>query len=230
MNCHECQPLLSAYVDQSVRADDRVTVERHLRTCAQCRALADDFAAIRDAAGSLEPLVPPAHVWRQLSATAAAQPRRVRFGWFGWRPLTATAMAVMIAAGLWRVGTLLQPTATTSTPTQLARVDDANADSDPETHYTVAIAQLEEVARADRDVLDQETAGAMNAGLTVIDDAITESRAALRSEPQSESAQESLFAALRRKVALLQEMLALVNEVREGDQDNGVRILSEIHR
>jgi len=230
MNCHECQPLLSAYVDQSVRADDRVAVERHLRTCAQCRALADDFAAIRDAAGSLEPLVPPAHVWRQLSATAAAQPRRVRFGWFGWRPLTATAMAVMIAAGLWRVGTLLQPTATTSAPTQLARVDDANADSDPETHYTVAIAQLEEVARADRDVLDQETAGAMNAGLTVIDDAITESRAALRSEPQSESAQESLFAALRRKVALLQEMLALVNEVREGDQDNGVRILSEIHR
>jgi len=155
MNCHECQPLLSAYVDQSVRADDRVTVERHLRTCAQCRALADDFAAIRDAAGSLEPLVPPAHVWRQLSATAAAaQPPRVRFGWVGWRPLSATAMAVMIAASLWRVGTLLQPAATTSAPTQLARVDDANADSDPETHYTVAIAQLEEVARADRDVLD----------------------------------------------------------------------------
>ena len=231
MNCHECQPLLSAYVDQSVRADDRAAVERHLRTCAQCRALADDFAAIRDAAGSLEPLVPPAHVWRQLSATAAAaQPRRVPFGLFGWRPLSATAMAVMIVAGLWRVGTLLQPTATTSTPTQLARVDDADTDSDPETHYTVAIAQLEEVTRADRDVLDQETAGAMNAGLTVIDDAITESRAALRSEPQSESAQESLFAALRRKVALLQEMVALITEMRKGDQDGAARLLSEIHR
>jgi anti-sigma factor RsiW len=68
MNCHDCQPLLSAYVDESVRADERVAVERHLRTCAQCRALADDFAAIRDAAGSLEPLVPPARVWHQLSA------------------------------------------------------------------------------------------------------------------------------------------------------------------
>ena len=231
MNCHECQPLLSAYVDQSVRADDRVTVERHLRTCAQCRALADDFAAIRDAAGSLEPLVPPAHVWRQLSATAAAaQPPRVRFGWVGWRPLSATAMAVMIAASLWRVGTSLQPAATTSAPTQLARVDDANADSDPETHYTVAIATLEEVTRADRDVLDMETADAINAGMTVIDDAITESRAALHSEPQSESAQESLFAALRRKVALLQEMVALINEMRKGDQDSAARILSEIHR
>ena len=93
-----------------------------------------------------------------------------------------------------------------------------------------AIARLEEVTRADRDVLDQETAGAMNAGLMVIDDAIIESRAALRSEPQSESAQESLFAALRRKVALLQEMLALINEMRKGNQEGAARILSEINR
>lgn len=230
MNCHDCQPVLSAYVDESVRADERVAVEAHLRTCAQCRALADDFAAIRDAAGSLEPLVPPARVWRQLSATAAAQPRRVRFGWFGWRPLAAAAMALMIAAGLWRVGTLLQPADATTAPSQLARVADADTDSDPETHYTVAIAQLEAVTRADRDVLDQETAGAINAGLTVIDDAIIESRAALRSEPQSESAQESLFAALGRKVALLQEMLALINEMRDGDQENAAPVLSETHR
>jgi hypothetical protein len=64
----------------------------------------------------------------------------------------------------------------------------------------------------------------------VIDEAINESRAALQSEPQSETAQESLFVALRRKVALLQEMLALINEMREGDQDGAARILSEINR
>ena len=64
----------------------------------------------------------------------------------------------------------------------------------------------------------------------MIDEAITESRAALRSEPQSESAQVSLFAALRRKVALLQEMLALINEMRKGNQDGAARILSEINR
>jgi hypothetical protein len=64
----------------------------------------------------------------------------------------------------------------------------------------------------------------------VIDEAITESRAALHTEPQSESAQESLFAALRRKVALLQEMLALINEMRKGNQEGAARILSEINR
>lgn len=232
MNCNDCRPLLSAYVDDAMRGDERVALDAHLSTCAPCRVLVDDLASIRAAASSLEPLVPPARVWHQLATAAAAQPRRSawQLGWFSWRPLTAAAMAVLIAAGLWRVGALLQPAGQRST-SQIAEVlPVADTDSDPEAHYTVAIARLEEVTRADRDVLDEDTAGAINAGITVIDDAITESRAALQSEPQSESAQESLFAALRRKVTLLQDMLALINEMRKSDQDGAARILSEINR
>jgi hypothetical protein len=232
VNCHECQTLLSAYIDDALRGGERGGIETHLRTCLECRALVDDFTAIRSAAGSLESLVPPARVWQQLSTAAAAQQQRsgLQFGWLGWRPLTALAMAAVIAAGLWRVGALLQPVGPDRPAPQIAVGGPAAAESDPEAHYTVAIARLEEVTREDRDVLDQETAGAINAGMMVIDDAITESRAALRSEPQSESAQESLFAALRRKVALLQEMLALINEMRKGDQEGAARILSEINR
>ena len=232
MTCHECQPLLSAYVDRAIDGGERAAVASHLGNCRDCRALAEELASIRAAASSLERLHPPARVWHQLSA-AAAQSRRSPFqlGWFGWRPLTAVAMSAVIAAGLWRVGTLLQPAVPTPASSQIAEFTPvADTDSDPEAHYTVAIARLEEVTRADRDVLDQETAGAMNAGLMVIDDAIDESRAALKSEPQSESAQESLFAALRRKVALLQEMLALINEMRKGNQEGAARILSEINR
>jgi hypothetical protein len=232
MDCHTCQPLLSAYVDRAIEGDERAAVASHLGICRDCRALAEDLASIRSAASSLEPLLPPAHVWHQLSEAAAHTRRRpFQLGWFGWRPLTAVAMSAVIAAGLWRVGTLLQPAEPTPSAPQIAEfVPVADIDSDPEAHYTVAIARLEEVTRADRDVLDQETAGAMNAGLMVIDDAITESRAALKSEPQSESAQESLFAALRRKVSLLQEMLALINEMRKGNQEGAARILSEINR
>ena len=231
MNCHECQPLLSGYVDRAIGGDERAAVAAHLGSCRECRALAEDLASIRAAASSLEPLLPPAHVWHQLSV-AAAETRRSPFqlGWFGWRPLTAIAMTAVIAAGLWRVGALLQPAGSTSDTAQIAEFTPVSDESDPEAHYTVAIARLEEVTQADRDVLDQETAGAMNAGLMVIDDAIDESRAALKSEPQSESAQESLFAALRRKVALLQDMLALINEMRKGNQEGAARILSEINR
>ncbi len=230
MNCTICQPLLSVYIDDSMNSVDRAAIEAHVRDCATCHALAEDLRVIRSAAGSLEPLVPPSRLWHQIAAATAAQPREgwFRAGWFGWRPLAAVAMTALIAASLWRVGTLLGP----ATPPRSASLTVAAPDSagvGAEEDFTVAIAQLEQVTSADRDVLDQETAGVLNAGLTVIDDAISESRAALEAEPQSESAQESLFAALRRKVALLQETLALINEMRTGNQDGAARILSEIN-
>ena len=228
MNCSTCQPLLSVYVDDALRTDERAAVEEHLRGCVECRALAQDLSSICLAAGSLEPLIPSPHVWQRIAAAAETQTRASGFQprWFNWRPVAAVAMTAVLAAGLWRVGTLLQPADNTDAGPLVAEVIEA----DPEAHYTLAIARLEEVTSADQDVLDQETAGAINAGLTVIDEAITESRAALRSEPESESAQESLFAALRRKVALLQEMLGLINEMRKGNQAGAARILSEINR
>jgi hypothetical protein len=232
MNCRICQPLLSAYVDATMSGDERAAVGSHVRACAVCRALAEDLRAIRTAAGSLEPLTPPARVWQLIAVAAAAQPRGGWFhaGWISWRPLTAVAMTALIATGLWRVGTLLGPAVPARPIAAVNSAAPAMVALDAEADFTVAIARLEEVTSVDRDVLDQDTAGALNAGLIVIDDAISESRAALLSEPQSESAQESLFAALRRKVALLQEMLALINEMRKGNQDGAARILSEINR
>ena len=231
MNCITCEPLLSAYVDEAISADQRAAVDEHLRGCAACGVLAQDLSSIRLAAGSLEPLMPSARVWHRIAAAVETPERasRLHTGWFSWRPVAAVAMTAVLAAGLWRIGSLLRPADDVAPAAQFADVIPA-AESDPEAHYTLAIARLEEVTNADQDVLDQETAGALYAGLTVIDEAITESRAALSTEPQSESAQQSLFAALRRKVALLQEMLALINEMRKGNPEGAARILSEINR
>ncbi len=232
MNCSICQPLLSTYIDDAMSAHDRAAIEAHLLECADCHALAEDLKTIRSAAGSLEPLVPPARVWHQIAAATAAPPGGgwFRAEWFAWRSLTAVAMTALIAAGLWRVGVLLSPVAPAGDSAPLAAAAPDSPAAGAEEDFIVAISALEQVTSADRDVLDQDTAVALNAGLTVIDDAISESRAALEAEPQSESAQESLFAALRRKVALLQEMLALINQMRQGDQDGTARILSEINR
>jgi hypothetical protein len=232
MNCTICQPLLSTYLDDAMSPADRAAIEAHLQECVECLALAEDLTAIRSAAGSLEPLVPPARVWHQIVAATAAPPETgwFRAEWFAWRSLTAVAMTALIAAGLWRVGLLLSPaTPARDVASLAASVPDSTA-AGAEEDFIVAISALEQVTSADRDVLDPDTAVALNAGLTVIDDAISESRAALEAEPQSESAQESLFAAQRRKVALLQEMLALINQMRQGDQDGTARILPEINR
>ncbi|MGH9201872.1 MAG: hypothetical protein ACRD2A_11625, partial [Vicinamibacterales bacterium] len=54
--------------------------------------------------------------------------------------------------------------------------------------------------------------------LSVIDQAIGESRAALQSQPSNDTAQEGLFDGLRTKVALLQQTVELINEMRKGNQ------------
>ena len=138
--------------------------------------------------------------------------------WLALRPMAAVAMTAAIAAGLWRVGTLLEPAAVPRSAIQSSAAGGNDLESDTEAGYTMAIARLEQAATADSDALDPETAGALNAGLTVIDQAILESRTALQSEPENESAQDSLFEALRRKVVVLQATVTLMNEMRKGNQ------------
>ena len=92
-----------------------------------------------------------------------------------------------------------------------------------EAHYENAIQKLEALAK-DRQVLDPRVAGDLRKNLVVIDQAIGESRAALRAQPTSERAQESLFEAFRSKITLLQDTLALINEMRKGNQNEAARL------
>ena len=92
-----------------------------------------------------------------------------------------------------------------------------------ETHYENAIQKLEALAK-DQQVLDPQVANDLRKNLVVIDQAIGESRAALRAQPTNERAQESLFEAFRSKITLLQDTLALINEMRKGNQDEAARL------
>lgn len=101
-----------------------------------------------------------------------------------------------------------------------------------EQHYQNAIAKLEQAARLDQAAsngsqapLDPQTAAMLQKNLQVLDQAIAESRSALRAEPQSAAAAGSLFEALRRKVALLQDTIALMNEMRKGNAAGAAQIV-----
>jgi hypothetical protein len=110
-------------------------------------------------------------------------------------------------------------------------VEPALAGSAPlvaEVHYTSAIARLEALTGTERAELDPAMVDVLDTGMTIIDAAIDQSRAALETEPDSEIAQESLLQALRSKVALLQDTLALVNEMRIEGPDGG-RMMSEMN-
>ncbi len=95
-----------------------------------------------------------------------------------------------------------------------------------EAHYEKAIKGLEQIASAEQNALDPRTAATLQKNLAVIDQAITESRAAVRSEPANGPAQQSLLENFKSKIALLQDTVALINEMRKGNEAGAARIVS----
>ena len=95
-----------------------------------------------------------------------------------------------------------------------------------EEHYTKAITGLEQITKTEQGALDPGTAATLQKNLAVIDQAISESRAALRTQPASEPAQESLVENFKAKIGLLQDTVALINEMRKGNEAGAARIVS----
>ena len=95
-----------------------------------------------------------------------------------------------------------------------------------EEHYENAIKGLEQIANANQGSLDPGTAATLQKNLSVIDQAISESRAAVQAQPNSEPAQQSLLENFRTKVAVLQDTVALINEMRKGNEAGAARIVS----
>ena len=73
---------------------------------------------------------------------------------------------------------------------------------------------------------DPKTAATLQKNLAVIDQAISESRAAMRSQPTNQPAQQSLVENFKTKIALLQDTVALINEMRKGNEAGAARIVS----
>jgi hypothetical protein len=240
MSCQEYEAQIGDYVDGAMDEADLAAFESHLTSCASCRAVVADFSVIRAASLSLEPQVPPPHVWQKLSAAIEAEPKPF-FGVGGaqwWRAFApAAAMAVLVAGLSWTAAQLaVLPRSTTAAQLTLAPATPAEPVSIlaeyqlAERNLTNTIEGLERITANDPDALDMETADVLKANLTLLDGAIGESREALQQEPENDVAQESLFEALRNKVALLQDTIALINEMRKGDQEGAARIVSGLNQ
>jgi hypothetical protein len=224
MTCQEYELHIDDYVDGILNEPLRASCDTHLAGCVACRALTTDLQTIRHAVQTLEPQVPSPQVWYRLEAAIEAEPRGLSPLWLGgWQRAAAGAvMSVLIVGSLSWIGARLSPMAfeqgrlasgIVSDSDPLA-VDDAEFTA-VERQYTSAITGLETITRDQRSALDMETADVLQANMTVIDGAINDSRAALRREPGSSVAQDSLFEALRSKVALLQDTVTLINEMRQ---------------
>ena len=235
MNCEDLNEALVDLVDGRLDGAGQRTVERHLEGCGNCRALVEDLRSIRAAAFMLDRREPKAETWSKVKAAIAAEPAprgrlldmgRGRRG-VNWPVWLGAAAALILATviGLLPLMNRPQPAHNDTAqgaggdPAPEVTVESVTAEFEAaEKHYQKAIDDLQTIANKDTGELDPQVAAVLQKNLTVIDQAITESRAALRSQPSSANAQSGLFDALRSKVAVLQQTVELINEMRKGNQ------------
>jgi anti-sigma factor RsiW len=226
----------------------RAELQQHLDECPPCRALADDMRRIRELAQSLDRPAPPDRVWlqvagrlRQEGRIAPSTPHAVARHRI--LPLAiAASLLLVVGASLY----LLYPRGVAVASPQVAHPTSPQPSGNAarmdavqgveaefrlaEQHYQNAIAKLEEAAKSESGAIDPQTAAMLQKNLVVIDQAIAESRAALKSEPQSARARDSLFEALRKKVTVLQDTIALMNHMRMGDAAGAAQIVDPANK
>jgi len=238
MTCGEFNELLVDYVDGRLDpAEPGVArkVERHLEVCDHCSALVTDLRTIRAAAFMLDRHEPAPEVWTRLQAAVAAEPapkgrllampralgRRSLRNWPVWLGAAAALLLATVIGLMPLMSREADPAGDRAAETGEAEISVESVAAEfeaAEKHYQKAIDDLQTIANKETGELDPQVASVLEKNLTVIDQAISESRAALQSQPASSNAQEGLFDALRTKVALLQTTVELINEMRKGNQ------------
>jgi anti-sigma factor RsiW len=231
-------------VDGTIGSIRRAELEMHVAECDACRVLLEDLQRIHDAAAALPVLEVPDRAWLQIAGRLRQEGRIrqetvVETAKRAYLPWLAAAAAVIVAAGsavmLLGPGSPSAPPAVTSTP---ASATPAPADTKSvetvqneveaaQQQFEKAIAELEKVAKANQAALDSNTSATIDRNLGIIDQAIAENRVAVKSEPTSAAARETLFEALRQKVTLLQDTISLINEMRKGNNAGAAQLVNK---
>lgn len=238
MSCRDYQETIAALMDGAIDPARQRELERHLEGCPSCRALVADLKSIQAAAFTLDRLDVPAHILPGLRSRLAAEPSPAASGRLLAFPqsraaitawlLAAAALLVITTAGVMSVLRPVVPHSdVAASGTEPADTADAVASVQAELqaameHSERAIQKLEEIAKRDDALLDPQVAAVFKKSLLAIDQAIDESRSALQPE--------SLFDALQSKVALLQQSVELINEMRKGNQAEAGRLLQGLNQ
>ena len=191
MMCPHMEAALNEYVDGTLTARDRVSVEAHLSDCAACRAAVAELRALVAGAGRLTRSIdPPRDLWPVIGSRIRQRATwNVRRVW--WRAALAAAAVLVVALGVYR---LLPPSTVHYRPAGWAAV---------EADFDRASDDLSRTLATERDRLRPETVALLERNLAVIDAAIAESRAALARDPGNAELHRLFTAAARQKVELL---------------------------
>jgi anti-sigma factor RsiW len=248
MACERYLDRIQDAVDGKLGSIRRADLDMHLGECESCRAFYDDLLRIRDAAASMPALPAPDGAWLQIAGrlrqegriTAAAPRERARRSsvpvWLaaaaalviaiGGSVLYITRSAPKTAPAAVATSAQAQPTGGNAAPAKSVESVQNEVDV-AQQQFEKAIGDLEKVAKANQSTLDPATSQTIAKNMNIIDQAISENRAAVKAEPASVAARETLFDALRQKVSLLQDTIALINEMRKGNNAAAAQLVNK---
>ncbi len=250
MACSRYLDSIHELVDGTIGPIRRADLEAHLGSCEECRALAADLQKIRDAAPQLDDLPVPDGAWLQIAGRLRQQGRSreeapvVQARSMPRRLLAlAAGLIVVIGASLALLIPRLTREPAPASPPQVAAPAPAgnapttesvqavqNEVAQAQQQMETAITHMEEIAKANQQALDPKTAATLEKNLGIIDQAIAETRSAVKADPGSVAANRTLFEALKQKVTLLQETIALMNEMRKGNNAGAAQIVEGMNR
>jgi len=243
MACERYVNSIQDAVDGTLGSIRRAELEMHLEQCDPCRALYEDLQRLQDAAASLPAVEAPDRAWLQIAGRLRQEGRiseeapaaGARRNYVRWLAAAAALILVVSAAILMMpaAGPATAPNQALREQLEALRTDDKaveNAQSAvnaAQDQFEKAIVDLEKVVKANQQALDPGTSATIEKNLGIIDQAIAENRVAVKSEPTSVTARETLFEALRQKVALLQDTIAVINEMRKGNNAAAAQLVNK---
>ena len=248
MACERYLTAINELLDGTLGPLRRAELELHLETCEACAVLLADLREIRRATESLNDLPAPPRVWSQI-AERLRQEGRVTDAARGWvsrpRPvLIGLAAALILAVGASllmivrsRDAAVPATSATAPTPGSTAPpaevAGNAAADDSVQSVAPAVTMQLEATQKEFEKLLEEakkagappETLAVLQQELLVVTDALENSRKALEANPQNAAARDSFYDLLRQKIRFLQDTIALMNEMWQGDAAGAAQIV-----
>lgn len=222
--------LLSDYLDHDLPRAEYEALERHLESCAECRDVLADLAAVKSRAASLAEPPAPDDLWAGIASrigTAAAAgpgpvvielPRRARRWAMPQWLAAAAAFAVVAAGAVWlaqgglagrvaREGLAVRPEAPVLSRTD-AGMTAAAAGFDAD-RIESEIHDLQAALERGRGRLAPETVQVLEDNLLIIHKALSDARTALEQDPANRELQDYLAGSVQRKLDLVRRAAVL---------------------
>ncbi|NIA12738.1 MAG: hypothetical protein GWP08_01565 [Nitrospiraceae bacterium] len=206
--CAQAGPLLDDYVDGELTADDTAAVQAHIESCAACRQTEAELRALRARTAELpDAIEPPRDLWKSIAQRIeeGAGPSNVVEAPFNrpaarrssWRRVLPIAAALLVTvAGL-------------SIYYTMHHARSGAAYLAAESEYVSARAELLAAIDERKDSLTPETLVAVEENLRVIDQAVSEIRAAMATDPQDPRLADMLMATREKEMDFLQQVVRI---------------------